>query len=233
MSFIAATVVAATYIYYRNQNSYQDPRVAGVQKLYVQFDKERVGNNFERLLAILDQIDDVYQKVEEYRDSYELGVVDNDRSAIYLTKAIYNSADPILQRKDLLLAQKFAMHAIERYEHWAAKYDQLNSNELTREISNLFTLEIDNRDKYIQKRVRDILDARIENKRRLSVSYTNLGMSQRHLRQQELALKSYLRAIELWDKNKTAKNNLRVLLGKEPQKESIIEKFFPEKRISH
>ena len=87
-----------------------------------------------------------------------------------------------------------------------------------------------NGDKLLKKRVSLIVDAQLETPRRLSVSLTNLGMISRYLGNLEEAKAHYEKAIELWDRNYTAQDNLAVLLNQPVQKRSMISRLFPPER---
>jgi tetratricopeptide (TPR) repeat protein len=95
----------------------------------------------------------------------------------------------------------------------------------TRLLSNNETL-----DAIIRNRVKEIMSARIETPRRLSVSYTNLGIIKRHENEVEKAYDYYNKALELWDENHAAKNNMNILFGKPPEKQSVLRKLFPPER---
>ncbi|MDX9903531.1 MAG: tetratricopeptide repeat protein, partial [Bacteroidales bacterium] len=81
-----------------------------------------------------------------------------------------------------------------------------------------------------RKRVKDMMLARVETPRRLSVSYTNKGTAYRHMLMPDSALVFYERALSIWKQNRTAESNLSVLLGGEPVKPGIIESLFPPDR---
>jgi hypothetical protein len=81
--------------------------------------------------------------------------------------------------------------------------------------------------KIFHKRVDDLVLAQNETPRRLSVSFTNQGIVQRHLYKQNEAVESYIKAIKLWKDNFTARNNFNVLMGKPPKDRSIIDQLFP------
>ena len=84
--------------------------------------------------------------------------------------------------------------------------------------------------KYINKRCQDIILAQRENPRRLSVSYTNLGIIQKHQNNIDGAMKSFNKALDLWDKNLSAENNINIIQGKPLKEQSILERIFPDKK---
>jgi len=40
----------------------------------------------------------------------------------------------------------------------------------------------------------------------------------------------YVKALDLWSENHAAKNNINILFGKPPEKQSILRKLFPPER---
>jgi tetratricopeptide (TPR) repeat protein len=62
------------------------------------------------------------------------------------------------------------------------------------------------------------------------VSYTNLGIILRHQGDIKGALKSYKKALELWDKNLSAENNINILIGKPIRERSTLERLFPDQK---
>jgi len=84
-----------------------------------------------------------------------------------------------------------------------------------------------NYNKILNKRIDDLILARHETPRRLSVTYTNMGIVLRHQYKQNEAVECYIKAIKLWKDNYTARNNFNVLMGKPPEDRSIIDQLFP------
>ena len=87
--------------------------------------------------------------------------------------------------------------------------------------------------KFQHKRNQEINEAQAETKRRLSVSYTNLGLVYRQQLKYEDAALSYQKAIENWDRNLTAENNLNKLMGRPEKKRNLIQKLFPPERVQN
>jgi tetratricopeptide (TPR) repeat protein len=85
----------------------------------------------------------------------------------------------------------------------------------------------DLREKYLRTRTEEILEALEENPRRLSVCYTNLGLIYRYRGEYIKAAEQYKKAIELWDRNLDAENNLNKLLNKPLRKRNFIQRMFP------
>ena len=118
------------------------------------------------------------------------------------------------------------------YNRWMDSYRELSEEELSEIIIPFFpendvAFKGKNYRKVLRKRVDDLVLARKENPRRLSVCYTNLGTILRHQYKQSEAVENYIKAIELWKDNYTARNNFNVLMGKPPKDRSVINKLFP------
>ena len=98
----------------------------------------------------------------------------------------------------------------------------MNEQNITEKLSKSFknglpSYTLEEQQKFIDNRVEEILDSQTEINRRLSVSYTNLGIVYRYRLQYDSASICYQEALNLWERNLTAENNLNVLLGR-PQK---------------
>ena len=70
----------------------------------------------------------------------------------------------------------------------------------------------------------------METDRRVSVCYTNLGIILRSRDDNEGAAEMYIKALELWEMNLEAENNLNRLLGRPLKKRNIIQKLFPPEK---
>ena len=102
-------------------------------------------------------------------------------------------------------------------------------------LNEIFLLGLENytekeKINFISKRVSEIVDAQNETPRRLSVAYTNLGIIKRHQEKYKDAIDCYTKAIELWDMNLAAENNLNTLLGRPLKKQNMLRKIFPPKK---
>ena len=236
LSFI---VIVFSYFYYRNINASKDPRVKQARELYENYNNYAVQNDFENVFALLDSVEFIYKSVNHFSKSFEVGVLYNNRAAAYLTMAIYESkpeAFMLLSKDSLLnLAQESVQTSIVIYENWLEEYNNKNSDQIKDIIVKDYLLGLEHytekdKERYINNRVKEIKTAQYETERRLSVAYTNLGITHRHLEQFENAINYYQKAIELWDQNLTAENNLNILVGKPLKKRNIIQKLFPPKR---
>jgi len=236
LSFI---VLVFSYFYYKGINASKDPRVKEARELYEKYNKYAAQNDFVNVFALLDSVESIYKGIEHYSESFEVGVLYNNRAAVYLTMAIYDYKPEqfsLLSKDTLLkLAQGSVFESIAIYENWLNKYSDKSKEQIKELIRDDFLegLEYytDKADrKYIENRIKEIETAQYETERRLSVAYTNLGITYRHLEDYENAINNYQKAIELWDQNLNAENNLNILLGKPLKKRNLIQKLFPPKR---
>jgi len=220
------------YIYYNGKNKAEDPRIVQTKYLFRQFDEQIKENKISSALPLLDSIEFMLSKVPGYKESYEPGIVYNDRGSAYLSIALYGDKDSTERIRLLDIAKRNIDSAIAIYNTWLAKYSSLSVEEISENIKPFFsendpTFNGKYYNKILHKRVEDLVLAQKETPRRLSVCFTNLGIVQRHQYKQNEAVESYIKAIKLWKDNYTARNNFNVLMGKPPKDRSIIDKLFP------
>ena len=200
--------------------------------MFREFDELMKEDKFASALPLLDSIEFLLLRVPGYKVSYEPGIVYNNRGSAYLSMAIYGGKDSTEKSGLLELAEKNIDSAIVIYNCWLEKNSSLSKEELSEKIKPFFA-ENDlafngkNYNKILKKRAEDLALAQKETPRRLSVTYTNLGIIQRHQYKQNEAVESYIKAIKLWKDNFTARNNFNVLMGKPPKDRSIIDQLFP------
>ncbi|MCK5857334.1 MAG: hypothetical protein KAG64_07585 [Bacteroidales bacterium] len=234
MTVIAFVGFSIAWVYYGNINSSEDPRVVEAKVLYKSYNPLIEEGKYDDALLLLDSIDVIYQSYDDYKKSYEVGVVYNNKAAIYLTMALamHDGSD-----KDsiIVLAEQNVLHSIKIYENWLQEYGNMSESEIrtyTTPIYQSGDYNFDTKllDNYINKRINDIMLAQRETPRRLSVSYTNEGIVLRSRNEIEEALNKYKKALELWDKNLTAKNNINLILGRPLEEQSTLERLFPDKK---
>ncbi len=223
------------YLYYNSKNKSEDPRVVHTKMQFKEYDKLMKKGNFSAALPILDSIETTLQSTPGYSESYEMGIVYNDKASACLSIAIYSIKDSLEKTNMLKIAQQHIDSSIVIYTKWLNINKNLSKEKLLINITPFFPKEDiafkgKNYQNILQKRVDDLLLAQKECSRRLSVSYTNLGIIQRHLYKQDKALASYIKAIKLWKDNYTARNNFNVLMGNEPEDRSIIDELFPPEK---
>lgn len=228
--------ITIAWLYYRGKNLSRDPRVTAANKMLVEYDALIKEKEYMKVFPLLDSIENVYLKTPGYDSSFEMGVVYNNRAATLLLMALYETDDEEEKERLLSMSKENNIAAIAIYESWINRMEDKTDNEIKQIIKPGFSIDdeaFQDRDisKILDARVQEIKDAQIETKRRLSVSYTNLGIIQRHQLQQEEALKSYEQALLLWKENHTARNNLNVLLGRPTEDRTILEKLFPPERL--
>jgi hypothetical protein len=144
---------------------------------------------------------------------------------------------PDIAEKTSLIHQseQAARKSIGICKSWFAVYKDIDEKDIPSFIRNEFFQGLEDytnteKEKYLQTRVNDIMVAKTENNRRLSVAYTNLGMVKRYQQKYDSAAIFYKKAIELWDRNLTAENNLNILFNKPLRKRTFIQKLFPPEK---
>ncbi len=236
MCALVVTGLGISYIYYQKENKSYDPRVVGARQLYENFNRYAVSSEYDSVFYLMDTLEQIYNSFEHYKSSYEKGVLYNNRSAAYISMFMQDQKSNDSEKDSLLdKAEQAALKSISIYNSWFQNFEGKNEQEIKMLINMDFFLDFDFekpdlKEIYLEKRVEDILEAQIENKRRLSVSYTNLGMVKRHQSQYDSAALYYKKAIDLWNRNLTAENNLNILLNKPLKKRNIIQKLFPPEK---
>jgi tetratricopeptide (TPR) repeat protein len=237
MAILSVIALLVAWWYYSRINRYEDPRVIEAKKLFVESNNLVKEGELNKALSTLDVIDSIYASEPCYANSYERGVVCNNRASIYINFALYRYQNDEGKRLHSLdSAEVYVRKAMTIYKDWLKRVKGKNRAELTRMLKPCFTtvqMHVEEPEKYLIKRVEEIEQAQYETKRRLSVSYSNLGIIQRHKRKLDEALASFKKAIDLWPKNHEAKNNLNVLMGKKRQKRSVLDQLFPGERTKH
>ena len=229
--------IIISHLYYKSVNASVDPRIVPARKLYENYNLFAQENKLDSIFWLMDTIESIYTRVEHYRNSFELGVLYNNRAAACLS-LLMNENDA-MERDSLLMVADHAINkSITIYEDWFAIYDGKSRQEIEKELEKGFLVGLEDYDevdqqKFLNKRTREIIEAQVETKRRLSVSYTNLGLIYRNQLEYEAAALSYQKALENWDRNLTAENNLNKLLGRPEKKRNLIQKLFPPERVKN
>jgi len=233
LSFI---VIVFSYFYYKRINTAKDPRVKEARLLYEKYNKYAVEGNYVNIFNLLDSVEHYYRQFDHYEESFEVGVLYNNRSAAFLTMALHDIKPKNFQNysKDTLLhlSKLNVLTSIDLYEKWLTDFETLTEDEIKSKIEFTFLKGLDKfseseQQKFLKNRIEEIMTAQLETQRRLSVSYTNLGIINRHENNYKEAIQNYQKAIEIWSENLTAENNLNILLGKPLKKRNIIQKLFP------
>jgi len=234
--FIIITIsFFAAYLYYTGKNRAEDPRIVETKYIFKQFDGLMKEARFSDALPLMDSVENILTRVQGYKESYEPGIVYNNRGSAYLSMALYESKDSTEKLRLLEIARKNIDSAIVIYNIWLDRYKDLSREELSAAIKPFFSENSTefagkNFSRIFNKRVDDLTLAQNETPRRLSVCFTNLGIIQRHQYKQNEAVESYIKAIKLWKDNYTARNNFNVLMGKPAKDRSIINQLFPPEK---
>lgn len=238
MCALALLGILIAKAYYGKINTSIDPRVIGARELYEKYNAYAQSNNFDSVFYLLDTIESIYFNQPHYKESFEVGVLYNNRAASYLTLALYSpvfSQDSASVDSLMALSEKAAVLSVSIYSNWLDNYKDKSEDEIRSIAFDSFTQNFSDGDsgeiaKFFENRIQEIQDAQLETPRRLSVTYTNLGIIFRHRNKYEEAANAYSKALELWEQNLTAENNLNVLLGKPMKKRTLIQKLFPPDR---
>lgn len=240
---VVVIIFIGSFIYYDNINSKEDPRVLEAKNLQLQYEKGLESDQYGQALNLLDNMEDIYSRAPGYERSYEIGVILNNKASVYLVKLetdLLTLDQSALDKEkiinDLNIARELTTRAITNYDTWLKEMGNLSRDELMVKISPFFREDDDvfkglDVEGIRTKRVEDLVAAQVETKRRLSVSYTNLGVIQRYSGQLEESKASYEKAIELWDRNYTAKDNLNTLMDLPREKRTLIDRLFPPERV--
>jgi hypothetical protein len=230
---VCGTAVLIAFLYYRDLNRAEDPRMIPVRELIREAGEFSAKHNPSNSAILLDSALRLSRSVPGYEDSWEPGVIFNNMCSAWLISALYDSTLAGSEKEQMLrLAGSLADSSLRIYRRWIARWDSIPDDRILAAIAPFFdpgdpAFNGLNPSNIQKKRIRDIRSARIETPRRLSVSLTNLGTIQRHLNRPDSALACFTEALRIWDKNQTAKSNLSVLQGGKPVKRDLIQSLFP------
>jgi tetratricopeptide (TPR) repeat protein len=242
MMALVIVSIFVSKVYYQNVNEAVDPRIVPARKMYAEYNELAQTNDFHNVFLLLDSIEETYKNIPHYENSFEMGVLANNRAAVYLTLALHFDSIALPENSKYLLdlnrdsiievALQDVFYAINVYNDWKNSYGTLSEDECEKIIKSDFFQGLENysdddKEKFLKTRLNTFMQNQIEIDRRLSVSYTNLGMAYRQQENYDLAIESYKKAMDLWERNTTAENNLNMLLGRPPRKPSVVNKLFP------
>ncbi|MFO8233826.1 MAG: tetratricopeptide repeat protein [Bacteroidales bacterium] len=224
--------------YYKGINEAVDPRVKEARLLYEKYNDYAKTNSFDSIFHLMDSIEAVYSKYPHYKNSFETGVLYNNKAASYITMALYldsTSKQPEMQDSIFSMAETMVTKSIAIYTEWLEQFENKSREDIKNQIEPEFYKGLEQysrelQEAFIDNRIEEIQEAQLETKRRLSVSYTNLGIIKRQRMQYEEAAKHYKTALDLWEQNLTAENNLNLLLGNPLKERSFLRKLFPPER---
>jgi tetratricopeptide (TPR) repeat protein len=236
MCALVLSGIAISHFYYRSVNESVDPRIVEARKLYEKYNLYTQNNDLISVFYLMDSIEQVYASYPHYENSYEVGVLYNNRAATYITLGLFSDNIQLVAQDSLFnLAEAAASKSAEIYTLWLDRFSEMESDDIEHDISEDFLQGLDGYDdgekmRFLKRRVKEIVESQSETPRRLSVSYTNLGVIYRQRQDYESAANFYKKAIDLWGANLTAENNLNILLGRPIKKRNLIQKLFPPER---
>jgi len=237
MGVLVVIAVIILQKFYREKDSSVDPRIRPARELYKSYNSVAAANQFDSVLALMDTIESIYRSVDHYDNSFEVGVLYNNRAAAWLTMGLFGEAYTGHERDSLVKkAEKAVRMGISIYESWKDNFKDLDESQVRQAVSGTFMegleqYNAEERERFLNSRIAEIMEAQAEINRRLSVGYTNLGMVYRHRQKYDSAAVCYEKALELWDRNLAAENNLNTLLGQPHRKRNFIERMFPPERL--
>ena len=233
---VSVLAILFAFFYYRDLNNLEDPRTREARELLATVDKESYRPGDFSSFSFLDSANTVFKTFADYKASYETGVIFNNKCSALLMAAIYDSTISSDEKGKLLdLSMKYCDSSIFVYKNWLSVWENLTREDIAEKIRPLIN-ENDNHfeglnfGRIFEKRVKDLILAQIETPRRLSVSLSNKGTIFRHKLLVDSAFLYYQQALTIWKDNRTAKNNLSVLMGGGPVKSTIIESLFPPEK---
>lgn len=237
---VVGVLLIGAVVHYERLAATEDPRVKEARTLLQAFDDTLEQGNYDASLALLEAADRIYRDTPGYRESFERGVVENNRATVHLLRAetalLAEDEVPEQQLQESLeTAADHARRAVEWYRRWLRDYGSLSPEDLRRRIAPTFdsahpSLQDVDLEAVIDKRVEDVVLAQLETRRRLSVAYTNLGVIQRYRGRLDEARSLYEHALALWDRNYTAADNLNRLLDRPRERRPVLEQLFPPDR---
>ncbi len=234
MTILVFVGTGIAWIYYEGINRSVDPRIKEARKLYEKYNEYAQLSHYDSILWLMDTIESIYTSVDHYKEGYETAVLHNNRAAVYLSiylqpenKALFGDTIEYISK-----AENAVRKSLQIYYEELNKFEGLNEMEIRKEIKDNFLRGLneyspEKREKFLNKRIKEIMEAQKENQSRLSVSYTNLGIIKRHQQKYDSAAIYYQQALNLWDRNLTAENNLNLLLNLPLKKRNLIQRLFP------
>ena len=94
MCALVLSAIVISHFYYKSVNDSVDPRIVEARKLYEKYNLYTQRNELKAVFWLMDSIEQIYASYPHYKNSYEVGVLYNNRAAAYLTLGLF--ADSIL-----------------------------------------------------------------------------------------------------------------------------------------
>ena len=245
MIVLVSVALLTAKLHYSRINEGVDPRVVPARLAYEQYSQKVMENDYLTVLIVLDSISDIYDNIPYYQNSYEPGVIHINKGATYLTLGLHIDSLRIVENLGdlgnytkagfLNLAEEELNTGITLYKNWLDEYKNIEPEALQSYIkedflSGLKSHSIEEQNYFLETRVKEIETAQWETDRRLSVAYTNLGLIFYHRNNFNRAAELFKSALDLWEDNLNAENNLNSMLGRPLIKRNFIQKLFPKER---
>lgn len=235
MVIVSLISIFVAYLYYSGLNKMEDPRILEAKEMLLKYDNLMKEAKYSKVLPLLDSAEEIFVKTPGYKESFERGIIYNNKGAVYLSIALTEKDSGAVMKDALNKAENYFKKSAEIYKNWIKEFKDIKKEAVKKKIKKYFpkgssAFKDHNINDLITKRTDDIMLARIETPRRLSVVYTNLGIIKRHKSDVTNALNYYEKALKLWKENITAKNNLNILLDRPKEDRTILEKLFPKDR---
>lgn len=230
---VSVAAIIFAYFYYSTINRSADPRVSRAGEYLQRF--EKVSGQLSSIDAwqLLDSAYTKFISLPDYKESYEIGVINNNKCSSLLLNAIYDSTISEGERRVLLdLSMKYCDSSIRVYKRWIQAWENRTQAQISHFVGSYMkpddpAFEGRNYQRLLNRRIKDLQLAQVETPRRLSVSLTNKGTIYRHMAMTDSSLYYFGEALNLWKENRIARSNLSVLMGGEPVKPNIIQSLFP------
>jgi len=202
MLIVSLLAIFVAYLYYSDLNKMEDPRIIEAKEMLLKYDNLMKEAKYSKVLPLLDSAEAIFLKTPGYRQSFERGVIYNNRGAVYLSIALTEKDTGSAMTDALNKAENHFKKSIEIYKKWIKEYKDVKKEDVKEKIKKYFpkadpAFKNHNINDLITKRVDDIMLARIETPRRMSVVYTNLGIIKRHNTDITNALNYYEKALKL------------------------------------
>jgi tetratricopeptide (TPR) repeat protein len=227
IAIIAAAALSWNYFFLKKRCT--DPRFVVENQLYTKYSETVKTRNYQDALTVLDSLENLYKKYPSYYQSFEMGTIQNNRAANWLTIALYETDSA--KNSDLLDSSEFyAKKSILIFEHWLTEFSDLSRNEIIYKIKDEYNdsdslFKNCNIVEIINNRTDKVLNAQIETRQKLSLAYTNLATVYNKKGEQEKSLYFYRKALKSWPANPTAKNNIDFMIGKSNSNRNMKDSF--------
>jgi hypothetical protein len=100
---VSLAAILFAFFYYRSVNRTEDPRISKARRYLRTYDKVNGITGFQDTFLYLDSAFTVFRSLPDYENSFETGVVYNNKCSALLLSAIYDST-LTMEMKALLLS---------------------------------------------------------------------------------------------------------------------------------